>query len=78
MTFEVTEIELMPAIRVERKKEVSNVLLYRGWLDSGEHSEGYCVELQFKDRRAAISYLRRHRLPYQEVEDHEELPWMPT
>jgi hypothetical protein len=70
------ELEVAEQVfKVERQGETLDVILYRGWLDNGEHSEEYCVELQFKNKKTAQSWLKRHKLKYREIEDHQELSW---
>ena len=70
------ELEVAEQVfKVERQGETLDVILYRGWQDTGEHSDQYCVELQFKNKKTAISWLKRHKLRYREIEDHQELPW---
>lgn len=74
----VLERNLTPAqnIKVEKSEsEVSKALLYRGWKKDGEHGEKFCIELQFKNKKTAISWLKRHRILYEEIDDHQELPF---
>jgi hypothetical protein len=71
------ETENHQHIKVEKVgSKILNALLFRGWKDDGEHSEQYCIELQFKDKRTAISWLKRQKISFTEVEDHQELPWI--
>jgi len=58
------------------RKEILTSFLYRGWQETGEFGEQFCVELQFKNKKAALSWLKRSRINYQEVADHETLPFI--
>jgi len=53
-----------------------DIILYRGFAKSGEHSEVYCIEHQFPTKGAALAYLRKHRETAREIEDSEALPWI--
>lgn len=70
--------EITPVIKVERKsiRGMFNAILYRGWQDNGEHSDAFCVELQFRNKKDAITWLKKQHISFYEIEDHEELPWI--
>ncbi len=67
-----------PHYEVKRENVILQAYLLRGWQDDGEHSKEYCVELQFKNKKIAETWLKRHRIQYTEIADHEPLPFIPV
>ena len=76
MTILLTSLRELEPVAVEKLSgSPRDVILYRGYTKDGNHSEEYCVEYQFPNKRAALAHLRRSRQTFREIEDHQDLPW---
>lgn len=56
-------------------KGLLRTLLYRCFSPkNGEHTNEYAVELQFENKKAALAFLTRYNLAWEEISDVEEFP----